>query len=131
MKIDQDLRIAIRSAERCQPDFGYRDQLGAEKVAISNLIKARPVVGSQVRRATRRLAVAAKSQEIARKILGDFGLRDGGERIWDEDKFVKAGGKLPGPQQKRWKFDCVMKELAAADPKQARSILKRYGINWS
>lgn len=141
MKIDQDLRAAIRSAEKAQPDVSnYEIRERAKTRAIEDFLKRCP---SKAKHVAGLVASIQKGEKMAsdasKELCAKFGLRrydnklqfsrcgDGG------DAFVKAGGKLPPDRVpgEKWKFDHVIAELAAAEPKDLKRILKKYGINWS
>ena len=98
--------------------------------AVNEFLKRKPAV--QKKRAhARALAARAKAlYDRANALLEPYGIdrEDGGIR--SEEKFVKAGGKLPAPPHKRWSADTVIAELAAASPKEAKVILARYNIRW-
>lgn len=133
MKIDSDLRIAIRAAEKAQPHENWDLKQARNKAAVAALIAAKPAVAAGLKSAQRRLTQIKKLNAKVQEFLNLAGLRLYGDEpvtIGDEAAFVKAGGKLPGQGSKRWKFDAVMAELANANEKQGEAILKRIGINW-
>lgn len=129
MKIDADLRAAVRSAEKAQP-YSHELERAAAKRAIDDLCKRKPAVMAALRSA----ALISKKIDALwvenRTLLNRIGINKDGDHITDEQAFVKIGGKLPGPREIRWRFDRVMADLAAADAKEAAAILKQCGINW-
>lgn len=143
MKIDQDLRAAIRSAEKVQPNsnvdkWQLREEAAAE--AIADFLKRYPSKAKKVHALVAAMRKAAKAQKVAEESLCEqFGLRHYDNKLQfarcgaGSGAFEKAGGKVPPPVVKGepWKYDRVMAELAAAEPKQLKAILKKYGINWS
>ncbi len=145
MKIDTDLRAAIRSAERCQPSSDHQKKRDADRAAIADLLNRCPKKKSKIIALIQKEIDADAAAKKAREDLcKQFGLRHyshGGENIRLEElefsncgkggtAFVNAGGKLPPMGIRRWNFDEVMSELAAAEPKRLQPILKKYGINW-
>lgn len=140
MKIDSDLRAAIRSAEKAQPSTDWQLRNQQEKDAIAAFLKAKPEIA-------KRIAFLYKKRETAQKVIEaantelckEYGLRFEYNKPGvlefascnnASERFTKAGGKFPKKDATRWKFDAVMKELAAADEKTGKAILKRIGINW-
>lgn len=130
MKIDADLRAAIRSAEKMQPQDDWESRSRAAKETITALLKSRRYARAYQRALLQKKQGAALLDQ-ANEFFRSLGLSSGADRIEDDQKFVKAGGALPPPPLRRWKFDTVMAELAAApDEKAGAKILQRYGINW-
>lgn len=141
MKIDQDIRAAIRSAEKVQANndtWEVREK--NQKKSISDFFAAYPVKAKRARQLAATITRTAKVLEDARKELcNSFGLREAtehGRQVFTfascdstRKNFEKAGGKVVRKSE-RWKFDAVMAELAAAEPKNLKAILKKYGINW-
>lgn len=133
MIITTDMRAAIRSAEKKQPNrYGTNWELREKQnaSALADLTQSKKhktayAKAMELRRESDRLA------QKAGDVFVSMGLNFDGSKIYDEIKFVAAGGVLPAEEKKPWKFDTVMAELAAADPKQGKAILKKYGINWS
>ena len=137
MKIDQDLRIAIRSAEKAQPSTDWSVRDAQNQKCIEEFMQRRPAKAAEINRHVLTIAKAEAAEKKARAALCEgFGLRHDGTKLSFSNcgggsvAFLKAGGKLPPTQGRRWAFDTVMAELAAADAKQATAILKKYGINW-
>lgn len=138
MKIDTDLRAAIRSAEKCHPfNQDYEAKRAMEAKAIEEFFKRCPAKGKLARKlAENALKAEADERQFRRMLCERFGLRhcDGRFRFADcgggQGAFIKAGGRLPTKAAARWTFDAVMAELAAAEPKQLKAILKKYNINW-
>lgn len=137
MKIDSNLRAAIRSAANAQPQDDWRAKEKEEKESIAAFFAKYP---ARHKEAIRLIETEKKARATAEKASSDlcekFGLTHyGGETKFancgrGSETFKKAGGKLP-TQGVRWKFDAVMAELAAADEKQGAAILARIGIKWS
>lgn len=144
MKIDTDLRAAIRSAEKCQPSSDSSKKRDMDRACIAEFLNRFPKKKDKIRALIQREIDADVASSKARgDLCKQFGLRHyshGGEIQIESLEFAncgkgagafeKAGGKLPPIGVRRWAFDAVMAELAAADPKQAVVILKKYGINW-
>lgn len=130
MKIDSDLRAAIRCAEKSQPD-NHTIRAKAREEALANFFKQHPAKSRRIASAASMRKEAKALNEKACDIEAEMGLRgwNGAVEIANDDKFVKSGGKLKA-NGRAWKFDEVMSELAAAEPKQLKPILKKYGINW-
>ncbi len=138
MKIETDLRLAIKSAEKAQPAESWEERNKAERKAIEDLIK-KPRVSLAVKRLVRTIQKSSKKLDECRSLLcKGFGLRirdtSTGELEFancdgNRTAFVKAGGKVP-VKNVRWRYDNVMAQLAAASDKEGRAILKKLGINW-
>lgn len=130
MKIDQDLRAAIRSADKAQPD-NHDVRSNIQQAAVEELFKRKPSTKQAWERAKRLRQTASDFGSRANAIESALGISFYCSKfnVRDEEAFAKAGGNMK-PAGKRWKFDAVMAELAAAEPKQLTAILKKYGINW-
>ena len=137
MKIDTDLRLTIRSAEKAQPADDWQARAKRDDDAIAAFLASHPAKAKKIHAL---IAVEknaeAKAAAARKEICKQFGLRGSGNKLEfsrcgdGKDAFVKAGGKLPSTAGRRWKFDEVIAELAKAEGKQATAILKKYGINW-
>lgn len=141
MIISQDLRAAIRSAEKSQPSFGWQMLEEQNAATIEAFFKRYPAKAKRVKALLKQehdcyLAYCAAGKALCEQYglasTTNEGVRTVKFAHCDGKKtnFVKAGGVLPAKPAERWKFDAVMAELAAADSKDAEKILKRYGINW-
>jgi hypothetical protein len=145
MRIETDLRMAINAAARAQKEPSYEERQKAEQDAIDKHVKKH---AAPVKKARALQAKVEKLQaEIGRlnkeivAILNPLGIeftcRDSGpefELPWGDkakENFVKSGGVLPPSDKRKWSADSVLKQLAAADPKDRDTILKEYGINWT
>lgn len=127
MKIDSDLRAAIRSAEKSQPDIDWQRRSALNRDAAKELVEK----GRHATRFANAVVMMKKAEELNRQanlVFDSIGVNDE-FRIINEDAFAKAGGKYPMPM-KRWKYDHAIAELAKANPKEAKAILKKYGILW-
>lgn len=136
MKIDSDLRAAIRSAEKTQPSNNYEQRTKAKREAIEQLLN-QPRHRAKVLRLNCLVERRKNAQELSgqlfqkiRNIYLELGLNYDGKDIDDHKVFVAVGGVSPDPKLSRWTFDQVMAELGAADPKDMNKILGRYGIRW-
>lgn len=137
MKIDSNLRAAIRAANNAQPNYGWEVEAEQNRQAIQSLFKSKPSLGKRAK------ALAAKEikgqkdvNDASAALCAEFGLRfnsDGNfefSRCGDgQDQFKKLGGKVPTKNVK-WRFDAAMAELAGAEPGEEKEILEKYGINW-
>lgn len=130
MKIDHDLRAAIRSAHSAQrrnrDGFNRWD---AEKKAIAEIAKI-PAVGAKLRKAKTLRAKASLWNAAADDLEKSVGIHNA-NYIHDHALFQKSGGRAIIEPGKPWGFDAVMAELAAASEKDGKAILKRIGIDWS
>lgn len=138
MKINSDLRMAVRSAYNIQKKAAsnhYEVRHKAEQAAIAALLKSKPKVAKALNAAKARIHRASVESAKANQVIKSFGLECGWHgdayRLTDNVAFTKAGGHFTITESKRWTFDQVMAELAAADEKQAAAILKNFGINWT
>ncbi len=137
MKIDTDLRLAIKSAEKSQPQDDWKMREESAKKAIADLFKRKPSIARDAKSLVQKSMKAYAVHEASVKSLCEkYGLRKDGDGFLfsncsgGEGRFEKIGGKVPA-KSKRWTFDAVMRELATATPKEGAAILKRLGINWS
>lgn len=131
MKIDADLRIAIRSAEKAQPSRDtWLERRNANKKAIAGFLKTHPRAAKDIKAADDMFKRAQALRDRAGEVYDRLGIRSCQSEFSNDEKFVKAGGKLPGPINGRWKADAVIAELMAAAPNQRAAILKKYNIRW-
>ncbi len=137
MKIDTDLRLAIKSAEKMQPQDDWRAREAANRASIAELFKRKPTIGAAAKKLLAKIKKAEETRLAAEQALcKQFGLRKDGVNFAFANcgdgagQFEKVGGKL---QQKhvRWSFDAIMRELATATPAEGAKIIKRIGIIWS
>lgn len=76
------------------------------------------------------LQVRARTDlETAEHYFNSLGVCGNLSGVYDESKFKSMGGTIP-QEIRKWRYDAVMSELAAAKPAQRKAILKKYGINW-
>lgn len=138
MKIDQDLRAAIRSAEKAQANTdSWEVREANEKKSIREFFCTHPAKAKRARHLAATITRTAKILEDSREELcKSFGLRESGNEGFryancdsDRKNFEKAGGKVVRRLEK-WRFDLVMAELAAAPCTQLKAIVKKYGIVW-
>lgn len=140
MKIDTDLRAAIRSAEKCQPvQNDYEARRKQEDATIADFFKRNPSKAKKCRKlAEDAIKAEALESSLRKKLCDHYGLRFGDQRFQfsnyggaNNAAFIKAGGRLPeSTKHIRWTFDKVITELASAEPKQLKGILAKYGIKW-
>lgn len=128
MKIDTDLRLAIKAAERAQPRNDWQARHKSETEAIQALI-AKPKYSTSIKKALADVKRGKAILERANEVITALGISRDLDRIYDGDKFRKAGGILKSKIEE-WKSDEVMKELLAAPDKDRAKILLKYGINW-
>lgn len=136
MKIDTDLRLAIKSAEKAQPSIGWQDREKNNKASIAGFLKDHPAAKKDIERLS---AIIKKSQAAEKNaheaMCKRYGLRSDGAQIEfancgsGQGAFTKAGGQIIRPEE-RWSFDSVMRQLVIATPKEGAAILKKLGINW-
>jgi hypothetical protein len=136
MKIEHDLRCAIRSAEKVQRNKdNWQARHERTESAIANLLKSKPAIAAKIakaRRESKRLSELLSRQSAT---IDSFGLRvncNGSSEslgMADEGKFKTAGGVLV-QSPTVWNADAIIAELAAADAKQGAKILARIGIQW-
>lgn len=140
MKIDTDLRAAIRAAcnssRRNANDRAHARQL--EITALKNFFKTRPMVRARID-ATHNRIVELESQVKA--LRAESEVKGVGRCFYDGDfpysvsdhkQFAQAGGKLAEPDAHgRMSFDQIMAQLAAATPKEGAKIIAAMGIKWT
>lgn len=129
MKIDQDLRQAIKSAERVQTkNLNWVEKRNAEKRAVADLFARKPALAKKINKAIAAVKKAEAARKVASEVIHAAGLSCSDLQITDKELFRKAGGQLAGGQA--WTSDQAIAELAAASPKDAPAILAKYGIKW-
>lgn len=130
MKIDTDLRLAIKAAikhhnkTKCDWNAWGDDQ----KKAVEKLASM-PKYKSKIKKALADLQLASDIRDNAYKVFGILGIDSSMDRIRDEEKFEAAGGAVV-KKNKELSEDTIMAELASATPKQAAEIIKKLGIKW-
>lgn len=138
MKIDQDLRLAIRAAEkthRLANQDSWQAKQARNQAAVAAFLQAKPTAAKVIRAAAAKIkrlkaAIERHATQIALVGLRSDHSEPPGFALSDEARFTKAGGKLPALPG-RWSADGVIAQLAAAEPAEAKNILKRIGINWT
>lgn len=143
MKIDTDLRLAIKSAEKLQPQDNWTERNKREQASIASLFGAKPHIHAKAKKLAASIKRHRDAEEKAEKELcQSYGLRarDGqsdyvtgftiGGCENSSKAFEKAGGKII-TKNAPWKFNAVMAQLAAATPKEGAKIIKSLGINWT
>lgn len=120
MRVDQDLRIAIKAAAGCS-----KNQNTAKNTfdLIAAWLKKFPKKAAKARALVKAIEAADAAEKKAREQLDKLCMTD-------EAAFVKAGGQ---PATKLPKFDenQVITEYAAAKtPAEAAKVLAKYGIVW-
>jgi len=141
MKIDHDLRQAIKAAHKHQPGLTYERQAQIEAAAVEVFLKARPALKQKARTLLKRKVKVAKENAALREqldaLLDPVGLTyssDTGKisipSFRHSNTFVAAGGDLSEIEKCSWEVDQVIAELASADPKHQTKILAKYGIRW-
>ncbi len=130
MKIDTDLRLAIRSAYNAQHKDSTRiPDWRVNRDAAEAFLKSPH--GRAIKQKTDRLDVQIEKLRIAKDALfKSVGLSFDGSHVNDKAIFKKAGGSIPPDGPALWKFDVVMAQIAAATPEAGQAIIKRLGINW-
>lgn len=144
MKIDTDLRAAIRSAyiihKHSNKDYAARNK--AEQQAIADLFKAKPVVRYSITKARAEINKLKEKIEAINRQIGETGLVESfyrttsgvdehtGYNISDQKKFAKVGGKFRFKEPKKWTFDAVIAQLASADETTGKKLLREIGIRW-
>jgi hypothetical protein len=142
MKIDADLRAAIKAAEKAQPSDFLSERAKVADAAIQAFLKKRPALRKKLAlllqsRESLLLSLQKRTNDL-NELVYPFGLRIKDNKVCesflcdddDAEKFTEAGGVIP-EMPKRWKADELIAKLAAADPKHRDSILKEHGINWN
>lgn len=140
MKIDNDLRQAIKAAHKRQLPLSSSQKQAIEHKAIQKFLDDHPILKREVTILLKRKAkLVAELNPLRDKIdkwLHAHGLDDDyeGTRIFLNrhrcQVFTDAGGDLSAIDHNKWEVDEVIAELAAADPKDQAKILRKYGIRW-
>lgn len=131
MKITSDLRLAIKSAHKCQPVEDHHARQARTRKVIADLLKRKPALARKIKAAQAVLAEWNNKRLEALKAFEEIGVNPDLNYLADDAKFFKAGGGSPLQEKhKRWDFDPVMTQLAAATEKEGKTILRRLGINW-
>jgi len=140
MKIDTDLRLAIKSAEKAQPDNSWEQREKLQRALIAELLNSKP----QIKKSANRLAATARAAykkyiEAGAALCKEYGLqykREGATIVFElascgdgQEAYQKLGGKV-AERKAKWSFNDVMTKLAAATPSDGAKIIKSLGINW-
>lgn len=139
MKIDQNLRAAIRSyCSVSNRGISHTSVAESEKRAIEALVSASPRLQSWQKKADKARpridALRSRAQEMEDtldEIVKPFGLRvtyNNALAIDDYEAFAKTGGKLEVKTSRS--ADAVIAQLAAATPEAGAKILSDLGIKW-
>ena len=139
MKIDQNLRAAIRSfCASSNRNINRGAEIEAERRAVDDFVAQTPALQKWVKRADKlhkRIdAMRKKAGELEEKTDGfvkPFGLRVTYQDklvIDDYEAFSKAGGKIEIKTSRS--ADAVISQLAAATPEEGAKILADLGIKW-
>jgi len=141
MKIDTDLRLAIKAAERAQPHESWDIRRDAEQKSIVDFFKKYPAKARRAKRLDADIATMEKKLAAAKKELCDsYGLQTNSRSDYKTGftysncggsgaNFTKAGGKIPA-KYAPWKADDVIAQIARATAKEGAKIIKSLGINW-
>lgn len=129
MKIDQDLRVAIRAAAKNQPARDYAAERAFEQAEIQRVVTATPLRKRLHILHQKRIANAKRILHQAESFYSDLGLSYELRNIYHDGKFKAAGGKQP-PEHSTWRAEKLIAQLTAASPAEGRTLLKKYGINW-
>lgn len=139
MKIDQNLRAAIRSyCAISHREISSASQADAEKLAIGTLVSGTPNLRAWKKKFPKEDAAIKALRERAQKLeasleeaIKPYGLTilwNGTLAINDHEAFAKAGGKLEVKTSRS--ADAVIAQLAAATPEAGAKILSDLGIKW-
>ena len=139
MKIDQNLRAAIRSyCSSSNREISRASAADAEKRAIDTLVSGTPSLQAWKKKfpkedaAIKALRVRAQKLEASlEEAIKPYGLTilwNGTLAINDHEAFAKAGGKLEVKTPRS--ADAVIAQLAAATPEAGAKILSDLGIKW-
>ena len=139
MKIDQNLRAAIRSyCAISKRGISSASKADAEKRAIGTLVSGTPNLRAWKKRFPKEDAAIKALRERAQKLeasleeaIKPYGLTilwNGTLAINDYEAFAKAGGKLEVKTSSS--ADAVIAQLAAATPEAGAKILSDLGIRW-
>ena len=134
MIITSDIRAAIRSAEKVQPNRRATDWDLKElrnKRAIKALV-SKPEHAEKLKQADADYAEGQRLCGLANAAFSSLGIDHERRHICNEEKFLAAGGILPPKDGAPWKFDKVMAELLSAKTeKEGVKVLAKYGIIWT
>lgn len=131
MKIDTDLRIAIRSAvklhnaTKCDWNAYREDQVKAIEA-----VAAKPRNKKMIAKARAQMALAKELREKASEVFNALGINGDLDRVDDVDLFKKAGGVMV-TKNKAIDPETILGRLATADSKEGARIIKELGIKWS
>lgn len=130
MKIDTDLRLAIKAAVRQHNETKcdwttYRND---QREAIKRLV-ASPKYRAKIKKAQDGLKQAEELRDRHSKIFNDLGISSDLDRINEEHAFEDAGGAVI-TKNKTLDVDSILADIAKADKKQAEKIIKDLGIKW-
>lgn len=129
MKIDTDLRLAVRSVvTAARESESWQERNKREQKAIAELLKKRSIA-AKLQNAQRQFKRGEEIKRRAGKIFDRYGLSCSLSSIQNEERFIAAGGSLT----KLIKFprvEVVLAQLASASPAEGAKIIKSLGIKW-
>lgn len=103
------------------------DRWQAEKRAVTTWLAEHPKEAKKIAAAREKANRLRKEADALLDFISELGIQ--GDRIGDNEAFIKAGGLVPVAPG-TVSFDSVMAQLAAADEKAGAKILKDLGIEW-
>lgn len=135
MKVDADLRVAIRAAVRCQGHLTWQDKLAIQQKAIAELLKRKPTLKRKYTATLKRLAKLNTERDRVKAELDSLGFtleaKGNPGKVFSVECFAKQGGNLPENYDQRFTEAQVVSELASAPEKRRQEILKKYGLDWN
>lgn len=129
MKIEADLRIAIRAAVNERNNTINRNHWWERQAASVKALAENPRHKAKLMKARRVLDNANAASRKAHAVFEALGIDSGLRQVTNEEAFKKAGGVIL-EKEKPLRLDHVMTSLAAADKKGAAKIIKDLGIRW-
>ena len=131
MKVDADLRAALRAAEKGQQrNFETREQKRKErKAALDVFLKSSKPLAKKLKQAMADLRKAKAQVAAAEATMDKCGVSSYSMDIDNDEEFRRAGGDI-APVHEAWKAETVIAELLAAKPQRFKAVLAKYGINW-
>lgn len=134
MKIDGNLRQAIRSAFNAQPETDWKEVSRQKQEAIEKWMDtSRGKRAKQI--VTRLRKLRRECNTLSEELCKTFGLSASDKSIeigscdGSKERYLKMGGTLP-ERAVKWNFDAKMAEVANASEADAKIILQKIGIRW-
>lgn len=127
MKIEANLRMAIRCAINTHNE--YKENQYQRRTEAAKNLALLPKHRKKLEKAASEILRGKAITQAAYSVFSGLGIDSDGNRITDEELFIKAGGILP-EKYKILSFDNIIASIAKADQAEGVRIIQSLGIHW-